>query len=411
MNESIESDIEIYIPEGAVPEIATPSPAAEPPLEEPLPEEPPIERHDPFAYMRNAPWMNRKLSPSGRAAAFLRRELEIFPAIEGREPNHADLDAIVKRTVDYMVPIFRREQATDIAYDELEKRRAMRIAASGNDNVDPNIHLAGLPIGPRVPRVPRSPSPPPPPVQMPRSEGSPFTPAPPSSTSPPPLTAPQAQPLVLSTPKAGVLPEFWDVVPPDLRDLVRPIPGGHVILEPGEAFVLPGAPIPDPSSQVLIHWHKQYVAHGGAGGRGVSGYVERDDIVRIDPNYAVLEDLAKRAMDIVGPGRGRVHGTRVHTVFAGLIKKAVERGELPAMRTEVSYVEDEEATRYGEAGSIRIDVIWDDEKNDTLKLYELKTGRAKLTERRADRTLDRKYMRDRTSVMLMELNPWRHLLD
>ena len=28
--------------------------------------EPPIVRHDPFAHMRGAPWMNRKLSPSGR---------------------------------------------------------------------------------------------------------------------------------------------------------------------------------------------------------------------------------------------------------------------------------------------------------------------------------------------------------
>lgn len=90
--------------------------------------EPPLERHDPFAYMRNAPWMNRRLSPSGRAAFLLRRDLEAFPVIEGRDPNHADLDAIVKRTVDYIVPIIRREQATDIVYEELEKRREERIA-------------------------------------------------------------------------------------------------------------------------------------------------------------------------------------------------------------------------------------------------------------------------------------------
>ncbi len=102
--------------------------AQEPPAEEPPAEEPPIERHDPFAYMRNAPWMDRRLSPSGRAAFLLRRDLEAFPVIEGRDPNHADLDAIVKRTVDYIVPIIRREQATDIVYEELDKRRADRIA-------------------------------------------------------------------------------------------------------------------------------------------------------------------------------------------------------------------------------------------------------------------------------------------
>jgi len=93
-------------------------------------EEPPIERHDPFAYMRNAPWMDRRLSPSGRAAYLLRRDLEAFPVIEGRDPNHADLDAIVKRTVDYIVPIIRREQATDMVYEELEKRRAARSAGA-----------------------------------------------------------------------------------------------------------------------------------------------------------------------------------------------------------------------------------------------------------------------------------------
>ncbi|MCF8534433.1 MAG: hypothetical protein K9G48_15610 [Reyranella sp.] len=90
--------------------------------------EPRLERHDPFAYMRNTPWMDRRLSPSGRAAFLLRRDLEAFPVIEGRDPNHTDLDAIVKRTVDYIVPIIRREQATDMVYEELDKRRADRIA-------------------------------------------------------------------------------------------------------------------------------------------------------------------------------------------------------------------------------------------------------------------------------------------
>jgi|GEM_PF-722900 len=146
MNEPNESETEISVPEAPTPETpvfqgpepqeprstpdaaATAEPASvELPSEEPPPEEPPIVRHDPFAYMRDAPWMNRKLSPLGRAAAFLRRELKAFPAIEGREPNRADLDGIVKRTADYMVPIFKREQATDIAYDVLEEKRQARI--------------------------------------------------------------------------------------------------------------------------------------------------------------------------------------------------------------------------------------------------------------------------------------------
>jgi hypothetical protein len=104
------------------------APPAAAPSQEPPAEEPPIVRHDPFAWMRGAPWMDRRLSPSGRAAYLLRRDLKAFPVIEGRDPNHADLDAIVQRTVDYIVPIIRREQATDIVYEELEKRREERIA-------------------------------------------------------------------------------------------------------------------------------------------------------------------------------------------------------------------------------------------------------------------------------------------
>ncbi len=103
-------------------------PPEEPSPEEPPPEEPPIVRHDPYATMRGAAWMNRRLGPSGRAAVLLRRELAAFPVIEGRDPNHADLDAIVQRTLDYIVPILKREQATDAVYDVLEEQRQARIA-------------------------------------------------------------------------------------------------------------------------------------------------------------------------------------------------------------------------------------------------------------------------------------------
>lgn len=124
------------------------APAAAAPSQEPAAEEPPIVRHDPFAWMRNAPWMDRRLSPSGRAAYLLRRDLKAFPVIEGRDPNHADLDAIVQRTVDYIVPIIRREQATDIVYEELEKRREERIAKAHlqpPDNPLPGYSAGDLP--------------------------------------------------------------------------------------------------------------------------------------------------------------------------------------------------------------------------------------------------------------------------
>ncbi len=111
------------------PSTAAADPPAAPPLVADLPaEEPPIERHDPFAYMRNAAWMDRRLSPSARGAILLRRDLDAFPVIEGRDPNLADLKAIATRTVDYIVPIIKREQLTDYAYEVLEEQRQARIA-------------------------------------------------------------------------------------------------------------------------------------------------------------------------------------------------------------------------------------------------------------------------------------------
>lgn len=154
-NEPTEGEFVISIPEGLVPDEAESDPeppkpeaapaeepppddelpAEAPPLPEPPPQEPPLQeppivRHDPFAHIRSAPWMNRTLDASGRAAALLRRLLRDFAAIEGRPPDRADLDEIVKRTTDYMVPILQRERAADAAYEEMEKRRAARLAAA-----------------------------------------------------------------------------------------------------------------------------------------------------------------------------------------------------------------------------------------------------------------------------------------
>jgi hypothetical protein len=90
--------------------------------------EPPIVRHDPYATTRSDPWMDRALDAIGRVMVLVRRDLADFPILEGRDPKGADIDAMVDKHVAFLRPILRREQATDIAYDELEKMRSERIA-------------------------------------------------------------------------------------------------------------------------------------------------------------------------------------------------------------------------------------------------------------------------------------------
>ena len=166
--------------------------------------------------------------------------------------------------------------------------------------------------------------------------------------------------------------------------------------------ILPGPSIGDPGLQIPVH-----ILHVMAGGREdevrlVSGLVDPDELIKQFPDYAVLEELARRAADMVGPGEGSAYGTRVHHELKELINNDKR---LPAgMEPEISYDPAGSRTRYGAKGSLRIDVGPHVDTN-TVRVYELKTGGAALKEPRVDRTL--RYFAKKATVIVMELNPWR----
>lgn len=87
----------------------------------------------------------------------------------------------------------------------------------------------------------------------------------------------------------------------------------------------------------------------------------------------VLTDVATKAADTVGPGKGGVHGTLVHSEFEQGVK-ALGRSDLS---TEVSYKGGQVVPR-GTPGSVRTDVVQGTPANPTA-VYDLKTGSAKLT--------------------------------
>lgn len=100
-------------PDGPPTMAASAAPPAEPaPTFTVTPYKPPTERRDPYADIRDLPWMDPALSAAGRVMARLRPELDAFAAIEGRGANGADIDALVKKHVDYMAPILQSEQAS-----------------------------------------------------------------------------------------------------------------------------------------------------------------------------------------------------------------------------------------------------------------------------------------------------------
>ena len=401
---------------------------------------------DPYDGSRHLPWMDRSLSPSVRAARRMRPELKSFAAIEGREPNGADLDAMVGRITEEMTEIFRREWAADVVDEWLEERDAAREGRP----VDPSVGPRAQPIGgdpsdtrPRVfvaepedinwvferlggqrpdvvpasfgrrggkpPRPGMKPfRPPPPPIIAPESTpqvppgGSLMTPADPETpASPPPFPAAEPAPPIPPTPaRKPLLPEFEALIPPDLKEIFQPIPGSEAIAKGGEPFYIPGPSIGDPGLLVPIHIFSVRARSQGIENLAISGLVDPDRLIEIRPLYGKLEELARQAGRIVGPGQGGAHGSRIHHELKKLIDDRYQ-----GIDTEVSYdPATGEGTRYGAKGSMRIDIIFDD--GDTVYIFELKTGGAALKEPRIDRTLNLQAFQGR-KVIVMELNPWR----
>jgi hypothetical protein len=106
------------------------------------------------------------------------------------------------------------------------------------------------------------------------------------------------------------------------------------------------------------------------------GIAPRGDGVVQGGGSAVAEDLSAastRAGNAVGPGRGPVYGTRVHSAFEAEVK-GLGNGNLA---TEVSYRNGQVVPR-GTAGSVRVDVV-EGRVNAPTAVYDLKTGSATLT--------------------------------
>jgi len=89
-----------------------------------------------------------------------------------------------------------------------------------------------------------------------------------------------------------------------------------------------------------------------------------------------LSAAATRAAQQVGPGRGSVYGTRVHSAFEVEVN-ALGKGNI---HTEVSYLNGQ-IVPYGTKGSVRLDVV-NGPVNAPISVYDLKTGGATLTQAR-----------------------------
>lgn len=95
--------------------------------------------------------------------------------------------------------------------------------------------------------------------------------------------------------------------------------------------------------------------------------------VPADDAVKVLSTLAAK---VIGPGKGAVHGTRIHTVLKQLILQLGRFG----IHVEVSYLNGK-VVPAGTPGSVRLDVVVGSREKPEA-IYDLKTGGAGLTSTR-----------------------------
>jgi hypothetical protein len=106
----------------------------------------------------------------------------------------------------------------------------------------------------------------------------------------------------------------------------------------------------------------QNVADGVPSGRDIATSLTDD-----------LTAAAQRAAQSIGPGRGPVYGTKVHSAFEREVN-ALGKNDV---HTEVSYLNGQ-VVPYGTKGSVRLDVV-NGPVNAPTAVYDLKTGSAILT--------------------------------
>jgi len=139
-----------------------------------------------------------------------------------------------------------------------------------------------------------------------------------------------------------------------------------------------------------------------AGSGGLEALTELLSALNGDASAAqdLLSRLASDAADEVGPGRGAVYGTRVHTAFAQLIREMLPSDEFSS---EVSYVKDRGVVAYGTPGSVRLDVVLGNPEEPTA-VFDLKTGSATLTQARIAQILSQ-LPEGFQDIPVLEINP------
>lgn len=233
---------------------------------------------------------------------------------------------------------------------------------------------------------------PPPPLHVPepgpKRDASPFTPTDPRNVPPNPAPSPAPPPepphLPPTPDKPPELPKTEGCVPPDLKDILKPVPGGGFTIPPGGPITLPGT-LPNDTPGILVLTAEMPHGEQKGGVIGKVSRVEEADLIAANPMYGRFKKIVERAAEIVGPGKGPERGKLIHKEVERLIEAEFPEAERQNIRVEYTPGEEKgEKTHYGQKGRPRVD-IHHDVGNGEERIYEVKTGSAREKEARIHR--------------------------
>lgn len=150
-----------------------------------------------------------------------------------------------------------------------------------------------------------------------------------------------------------------------------------------------------------------YDRDGDLSNFAASRLLNRDQVENECPRLNEVQqrtDFAAASVNRSDFARASEYGTAIHKNIADQIRVLGD----PNLRAEVSLMKTQEALRYGQAGSIRID-IFERVGNGTVCVYDIKTGSEGLSLARfreiATRVLD--VYKDTTRIVISEIRPSR----
>jgi hypothetical protein len=162
-----------------------------------------------------------------------------------------------------------------------------------------------------------------------------------------------------------------------------------------------------PDKQAIVTFRaRKFEAENGILDLENTQNLDRDEVAQVCPRLEEVQQRTDRAAAEVNTLGGTLspqqYGTAVHTH----LKKQISRLQDSNFVAEESFIKEKNEIRYGEKGSIRVDVL-ENVGDGTVCVYDIKTGKTTLDRERMNEIASNVFSRYKTTrrIIVSEIRP------